>query len=287
MGLFFSYLFLPFNQIQFAKKTGNNFNFSSINSSMQFYTNMRFPDKIITYKISNCPLQKENDMKSAFDDMAGRTILLFNSVSENEDISITCDSGQKTAENENGVFIAGEGGPTEVLKTPLFNIILHGKILLIRQSECMSSNIATHELLHVLGFDHSANPSNIMYPVSNCDQVVSDDISDLIDQLYTIDSKSDLSLDNISASIKGRYLDCEINILNQGLKKSEQAEILIYNKDNLVKRIDLRPINIGEGLKITLRNLWIYNPIELKFMINSSFDELDKENNQATLEIIK
>jgi len=247
---------------------------------------MRFPDRNITYRIYNCPLQKENDMKQAFDFISSNTVLVFIS-SDNEELTVTCDSQQKTAENENGIFIAGEGGPSTVIKTPLFNIILNGKILLIRQSECRNSNIATHELLHVLGFDHSSNPKNIMYPVSSCDQEVGEDIFNLINELYIIDSKPDLAFENVSASASGIYADCEINVINQGLKNSEQAEVLIYNKDHLIKRIDLDPIDVGEGLKITLKNLRVYNSDELNFIINSSFDELDMGNNKATLEVIK
>ena len=126
-----------------------------------------------------------------------------------------------------------------------------------------------------------------MYPVSSCDQEVGEDIFNLINELYIIDSKPDLAFENVSASASGIYADCEINVINQGLKNSEQAEVLIYNKDHLIKRIDLDPIDVGEGLKITLKNLRVYNSDELNFIINSSFDELDMGNNKATLEVIK
>ena len=126
--------------------------------------------------------------------------------------------------NEN-YFVAGEGGPTNISSTNDFNVITHGQVLLLRDSDCPTPNVATHELLHALGFAHSTNPNNVMYPVTNCDQTIGQDIPELINTLYSTPSYSDLSFANASAIIHGRYLDTNISISNNGLNDSEQGNI--------------------------------------------------------------
>jgi hypothetical protein len=297
------YWFIPFGTIEF-NVASDNYNFS-LNTSdmenMQFYKNMRYPDSKISYKIYDCPLQKKNDMLEAFEIVSNNTILKFYpfdtgneefSGEENfsereistEEISVTCDSEVKI---EEGMFIAGEGGPTEVIGGEIFNIILHGKILLIKESTCERPNIAIHELLHVLGFNHSDNPNNIMYPFSKCRQTIGEDIPILLNQLYSVPSYSDLAFENVSAVMHGRYLDANVTVRNDGLRDSEKTKLEIYADENFVKEIDLDIIEMGYKKRIKLSNVWIKktNFQELKFFINSSFNELEKKNNKIVLEI--
>jgi len=72
---------------------------------------MRYPNSKISYKIYDCPLQKKDNMKRAFEMISNKTILDFYSINSNEEISVTCDSKNKI---EEGLFIAGEGGPTNM-----------------------------------------------------------------------------------------------------------------------------------------------------------------------------
>jgi len=299
------YWFIPFGTIEF-NVAPNNYNFSlnaSGTENMQFYKNMRYPDSEISYKIYDCPLQKENDMLEAFEIISSNTILefySFDSDTENkesflgenlseqeistEEISVTCDSEVKI---EDKMFIAGEGGPTEVIGGEIFNIILHGKILLIKESACERPNVAIHELLHALGFNHSSNPNNIMYPFSKCRQTIGEDIPILINQLYSVPSYSDLAFENVSAVMHGRYLDANVSIRNGGLRDSEKAKLEIYADDSFVKEIDLDIIKMGYKKIIKLSNVWIKktNFQELEFFINSSFNELEKKNNKIVLKI--
>lgn len=282
------YWFIPFETIEFGVTSGN-YNFSlnaSGSETMQFYQNMRYPDSKISYKIYDCPLQKKDDMKRAFEIISNKTILDFYPAELSEEISVTCDSKSRI---EEGLFIAGEGGPTNITKGEVFNVILHGKILLIRESKCERPNIALHELLHALGFDHSDNPNNIMYPISKCKQTIGEDISKLINELYSVQSYPDLSFENVSAVINGRYLDTNISIRNDGLKDSEKTKLEIYADEKLVKEIELDIIKIGYKRMIILSNVWIKktNVQKLEFFINSSFSELEKNNNKIILEIKK
>jgi hypothetical protein len=286
IGLLVFYWFIPVGEINFNSGPAHS-NFSVGNSSgMQFYPNMRFPSPEISYKIYECGLQKQNDMMKAFEIVSGKTSLVFNEVENGEEVSVTCSEEVKMDE---GLFIAGEGGPTKIIQTDLFNVILSGKVLLIKDSECSTPNVAIHELLHVLGFDHSENPNNIMYYMSKCGQTIGDDTVELINKLYATPGYADLTFGNVSASVRGTYLDAEINVKNNGLVFSEETEIFIYADGKLVKTLDLKPLDVGAGLKFDLKNAWIKkrNPDTLEFVIGSDFEELDKGNNELVLDVLE
>jgi len=280
------YWFIPFNTTEFGVKDRNsNFSLNNLGpQDMQFYKNMRFPNPEISYRVDDCTLQKENDMERAFEIISDVTVLSFYPINYNEEIYVTCDSKNKV---RGEMFIAGEGGPTNITKTENFNVILHGRILLIKESKCERPNIAIHELLHVLGFDHSMNPNNIMYNISKCDQTIGYDMLELINRLYSFPTYADLSFDNVSAVMHGKYLDANISIRNNGLKDSGKAKLMIFIEEKLIKEIDLGPIEIGYGRTISLKNVWVprINVDELEFFIDSSFNELEKNNNKIILKI--
>ncbi|MAH03622.1 hypothetical protein CMI39_02435 [Candidatus Pacearchaeota archaeon] len=288
ISLLVFYWFIPIKTIEFGIISKNsNFNVNaSINGTMQFYDNMRYPDSKISYNIYDCPLQKEYNMKRAIEILSNETILEFYSTDSNEEISITCDSKNKI---EKGLFIAGEGGPTNITKTKRFNVISHGSILLLRKTLCPKPNVEIHELLHVLGFDHSSNIKNIMYNLSRCNQEIGNDTIKLIDELYSTPGYSDLSFENISAVMHGKYLDLNISVRNNGLKDSEESIVIVSANNKIIKEINLDSIKIGSGRLITFSNIWVpkINIKELELFINSSFNEIEKENNQIILEIKK
>ena len=287
--LLISYWFFPFNTIEFYAdfSDSNNFNFtlnSSETNDMQFYKNMRYQNSEISYRIYNCPLYKENEIEQAFSTLSNLTILNFYPISYDEEISATCESRGKT---RGGLFIAGEGGPIKITSTQNFNVIFQGELLLIKESKCENPNIGLHEILHTLGFNHSSNPKNIMYNISKCGQIVGEDIINKINELYSVKSYSDLSFENVSAVMNGKYLDINLSIRNHGLKDSETAKLIIYADEKFIKEIELNPIKIGYGLTISLENILVLkiNVNELKFLIESDFDELNKNNNKIKLEI--
>jgi hypothetical protein len=281
------YWFIPFGELEFSfGPTNSNFSLnSSVGSEVQFYSSMRFPSSTISYRIENCPLQKDNDARRAFEILENMTVLNFEEVGGDGEILVTCQSKNKI---EGDLFIAGEAGPTNVTQAGEFNVILNGAILLIRKSSCERPNIAIHEILHVLGFDHSTNSNNIMYPVSKCKQTVGQDTIDLINELYSIEPLSDLTFEDASAVMKGKYLDLNMSLRNEGLKASGPFEVVIYADNKLVKKIDFENLDIGYGTKISLRNIWVkqISVKKIELLING-FDELDKENNRAIFEIKK
>ena len=283
IGILIVYWFIPFGTIEFGTKS-SEFNLINQSGDMQFYQNMRYSDSKISYRIFDCPLQKRNDMESAFWIISNLSILNFDSVDYEEEISVTCDSKNRI---EEGLFIAGEGGPVNITKGDNFNVILKGEVLLIKDSNCENPNVALHELLHALGFNHSDNENNIMYPISNCKQTIGADIIALIDELYSTPSQPDFVLKDVSAVMHGKYLDVNMSIKNNGVRDSEEAKVLIYADDKLVKEIELDALKIGYGRIISLSNLWVsqINVNQLDFVVDYNFPELEKNNNRISLKV--
>jgi hypothetical protein len=278
------FYFVPFNTINFEAKSGNyNFSIPEEGKTMQFYPNMRFSNSEISYRISDCSLQKQNDMESAFSMIEEITPLVFYPLHSHEEIYITCQD--KNIIN-NGMFIAGEGGPTNITIAGEFNVITHGEIMLIRESVCQNPNVAMHELFHVLGFDHSENPENIMYSISDCEQTIGEDMIDLINTLYSVPSKPDLVFGDASAIMSGRLLNINISVRNAGLSDADSSTITIYANGKVVKEIDLVPISVGSGI-MTTGNIFIsqINVNEIELVINNNFSEMSKDNNKIKLEI--
>jgi hypothetical protein len=247
---------------------------------------MRFPSENISYRIENCPLQRKNDMQWAFEIIAEETILNFYPVASKEDITVTCEEAEK---NEGKYFIAGEGGPTNITVAGDFNVIEKGKILLMKDSDCEKPNIALHELLHVLGFDHSTNPNNIMYEISKCNQVIGEDIIDFINEIYSIEPKPDLLFEDAFASMHGKYLDINFSIRNNGLEDSGESVVKVIADGKEIEEVKIPPVDIGYGRKISIMNIWI-KQIEvekIEFIIENNFEELDKVNNRVSFEIKK
>ena len=290
--LIFAYWFLPFNTTEFFQySNNNNYNFSlnsSNNSMMQFYENLRYSDSNISYKISDdCEEFKKTSITDSFNTLSNLTILNFYPVQENEEISAFCSD--RTRPTENGFFVAGEGGPINITKLDKFNLIQHGEITLIKESKCKVPLIGIHEILHALGFDHSENPNSVMYPTSNCNQEIGEDIINKINELYSYPSYPDLDFENVSAVMRGKFLDSNVSIRNNGFVKSNNSQVVIYADDKKVKSFDVNPMEAGYGFEISLSNIFVskINFNEIKFEIVYSEPELEKTNNKIKLEIKK
>lgn len=284
--ILFFYWIIPFSSINFGASSSKNFNFSTgvANTSMQFYPNMRYPTGNISYTISNnCPVQKSDEATRAIAILQNSTVLNFYSVPNNGEISISCQN--KNIVTSRNTFIAGEGGPTGIVESGSFNVIFNGTVLLIRDSNCPSPNIAIHEILHALGFIHSTNPNNVMYPITSCDQTIGQDTIDTINSLYSFSSLPDLLFENASATVNGRFINVNFTVRNFGLADAPPSNVGIYADGKNIKNISIGKIEIGDGTVVNVNGIFTLqsNVKNISFFINTNFSELDKENNEVTL----
>lgn len=258
--------------------------------SKQFYEHMRYSDRIITYNIaSSCSNDRFLSMETAFVNVESVTVLEFESVSSDPMIRILCSNVAPEAGQED-YFVAGEGGPARVLNSTLYSVILEGKIALYRDDKCDGARVATHELLHALGFDHNNKASSILYPTLRCDQEIDPEIVDSINSLYRFDSLPDLLFFSTQATKSGRYLNFNIEILNQGLKESGPAMVSVYAGEKKVDEFEIGAVGIGARKILTVENLKIPSSTsEISFVVDEAnvVSELYENNNIASLKLVQ
>ncbi|MFB6246061.1 MAG: matrixin family metalloprotease [Candidatus Pacearchaeota archaeon] len=270
------------NQTQTSKDLQTDFRVSQSDEFL-FYENLRYKDKEISYQISaECTLGKKEDALNAFQILENKTVLDFYEVSEKPEILIACQSTKKP---EGNTFVAGEGGPVNITQSGQFNVIHYGEVLLIEESKksCPKPNVAIHEILHALGFKHSSNENNIMYDTSKCDQEIGEDIPKLLEKLYEIPAQPDLVLEDVNTKTHGRYLDFNASIKNHGLSEAREFSMKVYTDETLLKENEIGALKIGYGTKLISKNIKFEstNFEELKFELESDYQELNKENNKV------
>ena len=147
--------------------------------------------------------------------------------------------------------------------------------------------MAIHELGHVFGFDHSPDPNNIMYNVSDCDQRISEDMVTLIDALYSIEALPDASIGNVDAVKRGKYLDFNITILNEGLIDISDITLSILADGRTVRVVEMGELGIGYGrtLKATNAKLPSRNVDVVEFIVdkNNKVREFNEDNNAVQM----
>ena len=259
---------------------------------MQFYPGMRFSKLPISYSISSqCSEEKAENIDNAVQILEQETNLIFEKLNNEGQILVRCQEISNREIEKQEFFVAGEGGPTEIVNTTLHYVILKGEILLLRESDCTQPLIALHEMLHVLGFDHSQNKMSIMYNVSNCQQKLTKDIINEINRLSSISSLPDLYFSNITATKSGRYLSFEVEIRNRGLATSNSTTIAIYaagdEEEQKIDSFDVNEMDVGDGIFLKVENVRLPSRAtdEIKFVIDTEnkIAELDEENNIAIL----
>lgn len=256
--------------------------------SKQFYPNLRFKDRVITYKFDpRCTEAKENQMAQTFKLFEDRTVVSFTETSGDPDLYIACSELAPEPEAA-GHFVAGEGGPTRILNGTLYTIILESKISLYEEEQCSEPHIAVHELLHVFGFDHNNDRTSILYPTLDCAQVYNSYFFERINELYAADSLPDLVPSNITLSKAGRYIEFTIDVSNQGLDLAKNIQLGLYADNKIVDTFDLGDIDIGTKKVFTVRNLRVTSGAsQLEFRVDpeNAQSELSESNNNAAFSI--
>lgn len=258
------------------------------NESVQFYPNMRFSEREITYEVEDaCSEKQKEDVIRAFNILDELTILDFSENPQDGKIRILCSNIAPKPEQKNH-FVAGEGGPTKIINASRFYVIEEAEISLFRQERCEKPNIALHEILHGLGFDHTSNKESIMYPVTDCEQEVTSDIISEISELYLIPSRADLTITKLSANTTGRYLNFGIWIENQGLKDVNNATLLLRSGNEQVGEFSLNEIFTGRRVIFTVNNIRLPRNSEgIVFEVKAENEEqeLNIENNKVSFSL--
>ena len=249
-------------------------------SGLQFYPNMRYRGEKINYSISDsCDSSKREDAVEAFSIIDMSSSISFYEVSDNGEIRILCSDVAPKPEEETH-FVAGEGGPSEIINASVYSVILVGKVSLYRSEKCSSPQIAIHEVFHALGFDHSNSPSDVMYPVTDCSQKISNKVFESIDELYSVKSAPDLVIEKSNASQSGRFLSFQISVANFGLKDANSVKLTVYADSEEVNSYDLNVVGIGVRKMIKVQNLKLSSGVKrVSFSVETDENEISKSNN--------
>lgn len=285
VGTYFLWLNFPAEQTSFEEYAANVSGEFPLESA-QFHPNMRYSDREIGYFVSeNCSLKKKNDFKDAVQFLEDRTILSFYEDKSKPEIWVSC-SNIAPEPDEEGHFVAGEGGPRNIINASRFAVILIGEIALYHPETCEIPQVAVHELLHALGFDHNSNKKSIMFPVTSCDQILDQGIIDDINNLYSIDSAPDLVVENVKANKTGKYLNLGAVVANYGLKGSKSSSMNLVIDGKTVKTLELGELTIGSRKSLTLSNLVVPRSTnKITILIETNENELDKNNNFAVISV--
>ena len=294
--VYYIYLNLPRNPQQLEINNNPNFQTPITSTVNQFYPNMKFNHNKLTYFIDqNCNLNRKSRMEQAFVELSTKVPIISFFMSEvNPDIEISCTLNNRVDKDEKH-FVAGEGGAKEIIQTGNYNIITDGIILLyenskVKSKDCIYPNVEIHELLHVLGFDHSEDKKSIMYPViESCDQVLDTSITGQLKTLYAQENLADVYFDQIEVTKKGRYIDFNLTIKNSGSIKSEKISLTILDGTNIIEQRNLGDLDFGAGITLTTTNLRLkrLNPDQINFILDkeNSIKELDEDNNVANIKL--
>lgn len=253
---------------------------------MLFYSSMRFKSKEISYSIdSSCPEKRSGDARRGFEILSEESVLSFSEMDAGGQILVSCSENISYVDDEH--FIAGEGGPNSVINMTNRILIQNGTVLLYEDNECSKPIVAIHEILHVIGFQHSSNEKSIMYNFFDCNQKITSNIIDKIKEMYKEPTLPDLAFKNVSAVKHGRYLDMDFLVTNQGLEKSDATNVSVkYSGDKIATSYDIDELEVGEGRIISFKNVVIgYSTKEIELIVDNlnEISEIDEENNIAVL----
>lgn len=285
MGIYIIWLNLPTGSIEYGSPDSDLIYNITSKTNLQFYNNLRYKDKEIEYKFDKlCDDKKQQDVLRAFSILSNRTDLIFKSFLNESELLIYCSEIAPEPDQEDH-FIAGEGGPTEIINASRYYVIKSGKISLFRDDKCSKPNIALHEILHALGFDHLPNKESIMYPVTDCRQQIDNEIIREINRLYSEKSYPDIVVLEASANRTGRYLSFSLTVANYGLEDANDVNLSVYADDKLVKSFDLDEIPIGRKKIFTVNNLKVQKSLSsLEFgAYQDPFNDLNEKDNDINL----
>lgn len=285
-SIFFNYYSETIDVGSFVNSIGENVSYG--NGESQFYSNMRFRDKRISYNVEEaCDSGKVEDIEKALATISSKTVLTFYESNTEPEINFLCSEVSPPSEDA-GHFVAGEGGPVDIINITRYSVILSSKVSLYRSERCDKPKIAIHEILHALGFDHNRDTSSIMYPVSNCEQVIDQYLIDDIEKIYRETMAPDLVLEQISVNKTANYLNFNLTVGNYGLADSQSAKLILIIDDNEIKGFDTGAISIGTKKMISVSNVnigWTAKKVRFEVKQERGIPETRLFNNFAEFDI--
>jgi len=247
--------------------------------------NIRFNHNEISFFINpNCDVTKANKIIEAFFILSNKTgnLLFYPTDEAGSDIDLSCSqSKQETAENE---LIAGEGGPT-LINTTLYPLIVRGNVYLYNTLNCPQPITELHEILHVFGFLQVSDPSKIMYPYLDCDQVIDEGVITTLKEIYSEEAKADLYFTKVGAVKKGRYMDVSVEINNDGLIDAKNVSFDLSVGNEKIDSYELNNIGYGAGKTVYLSNIPLPATRKGVVLLNlsTSTEEYNLKNNYVEL----
>ncbi|MEM0465320.1 MAG: matrixin family metalloprotease [Candidatus Pacearchaeota archaeon] len=274
----------------------SSFKNHSLNGIKQFYPNMKFNHNDISYKfIKGCSDNEKVRVIQAFDNLSNSVgvISFYQTLRDDPDIEVYCLDNSFPVPSENSdFFIAGEGGAKEVIQTGRYNVISSGAIYIYsnlhNSPRCNWPNVELHEIIHVLGFNHSKNPNSLMYPVlQSCDQKLDSVIISELKRLYSEPNLPDLYFESVHAIKKGRYLDFNLTIKNSGVADSFNVSFTILDEGKIIETKNIRDLKYGAGVVMEVSNFKLTSRdsrnIDIVIDYFNKTKEIDKTNNIAKI----
>lgn len=253
------------------------------NSSVQFYPNMRFQSKEISYEIDeSCGDDMRPDIEEAFRILDAKTIMSFVEKTGLVDILVKCDTSAPELAEKNHV-IAGAAKPNNIVNATKFFVIENSSVTMYKEESCNVPLVSIHELLHAIGFDHNNDEKSIMYPLVNCDQEIDSEIINEINRIYSFESLPDLVISKLVSNSSGRYINFEIEVANQGLKDSVKNTLEIVSEGEVDKSYDLGVIEIGKKKILLVQNLKVEDNKNVEFRVIPEGKDLNTKDNIAKL----
>lgn len=290
-GFYIYYLF-PGEEVELVVEENNQSikEFIDYGTTPVLYENLRFKESRISYFIENtCSKKRKDSVKEAFsifEDKVGN-INFYEVNFEGAEIRVRCSNEE--IELEDSLVAAGEGGPSTIIDNGEFKVIENANILLYKDQKCDKPVVEIHEIGHVLGFNHSSNENNIMYPVSKCGQELDSNTIRILRELYAIESLGDAYIEYLSARKSGSRLDFDIVVKNIGLKKIDNLKLEIEANGRMIKEIDLDDLEVGYSRTLNATNLRLFsrNIKEINFVLDKDnlIREINEENNIKTVKV--
>ena len=256
---------------------------------LQFYGRMRYRSNVIPYWIEDsCSLDKQRDILDAFKAVESETVLEFVADREMAEIRVLCAELEEEKGKQKHI-LAGEGGPSEIINTSRYGVIFAGEIALYRDEKGDTPQVAIHELLHALGFDHNDDKDSIMYPITSCGQTIDATILSEMSRLYAEETLPDLVMDEVEVVKQGGYLHFNVTVSNQGLADVGEAKLVVEADGNFVQEFLLGEVEIGASRILSAQFIKVKRDVEeLRFSVRGdegAGQELDGENNVVEIMI--